>query len=217
MKWPKNLAWKLSSLLLAILLWAAVSIAPDVVTTHTVPILYQNLGTNFLVAGDPPEKIQIEIRGAAPQLTPANLIDTVVLLDLADVKTPGERTLTISDANLTLPSRVTFLRAVPSQLRLRFDRLARQSVPVVIKYSDGPPVGYRIASQSVTPPTLRVVGSETRVAAIHVVETDPIDLSGVTGSREFRVNAFINDARVRFESSAEVNVKVVVERIGDTR
>lgn len=217
MKWPKNFASKLGSLLSAILLWMAFTVTPDVVTTLTVPLLYQNLGKDFLVANDSPENVRVEVRGPSGQLTRSNLGDTVALVDLAEVKAPGERTLTIAESNLNLPRNVAFLHAVPSQLRLQFDRMARQQVPVAAKYSAGPAAGWRIASQSVTPPTLRVMGSETRVAAIHEVETDPIDLSGVTGTREFRVNAFVGDARLRFESSSSVTVRVVLEATGSPR
>jgi hypothetical protein len=214
MKMPKNLTWKLGSLALSVLLWMAVSIAPDVVTNHTVPILYQNLGSQMLVGGDPPENLRIEVRGPASQLSAASLADTVALLDLTDVKAPGERTLTISDANFNLPHDVTFLRAVPSQLRLRFDRLVRKDVPVMIKVTGTPEAGYRVTAQSVSPLMLRIVGPEARVTAVREVETDPVDLSGLSASREFRVNAFINDARLRFENSSAVVVKVAVEPVG---
>ena len=56
---PKNLGWKLGSLLLAVLLWMAFSATPDIVTTHTSPILYRNLAPSLLVTGDAPENIHV--------------------------------------------------------------------------------------------------------------------------------------------------------------
>jgi len=148
---PKNLGWKLGSLLLAILLWLAFSATPDIVTTHTAPILYRNLAPSLLVTGDAPENIHVELRGPAGQLTAASLAETVVLFDLASVSGPGERTFTISDANLNLPRNVMFLRAVPSQLRLRFARLLTRDVPVQIRFSGALPPGRQLVSKTSTP------------------------------------------------------------------
>jgi YbbR domain-containing protein len=208
---PKNLGWKLGSLLLAILLWLAFSATPDIVTTHTAPILYRNLAPSLLVTGDAPENIHVELRGSAGELTAASLAETVVLFDLASVSGPGERTFTISDANLNLPRNVMFLRAVPSQLRLRFARLLTRDVPVQIRFSGALPPGRQLVSKTSTPETLRVAGSETQVLTVENVETDSIDLSTVTESGEYHVNTFVSNPQVRFESSPIVTIKLAVE------
>jgi YbbR domain-containing protein len=208
---PKNLGWKLGSLLLAILLWLAFSATPDIVTTHTAPILYRNLAPSLLVTGDAPENIHVELRGSAAELTAVSLAETVVLFDLASVSGPGERTFTISDANLNLPRNVMFLRAVPSQLRLRFARLLTRDVPVQIRFSGALPPGRQLVSKTSTPETLRVAGSETQVLTVENVETDSIDLSTVTESGEYHVNTFVSNPQVRFESSPIVIIKLAVE------
>jgi hypothetical protein len=135
-----------------------------------------------------------------------------VLLDLSDVKGPGERTFTLSDADFHLPQGVTFLRSVPSQLRVRFARLLSREVPVNIRIYAPPPPGYRLVSQQAVPDKLRIAGPEGRVTAVAAAETDAIDLSGITANREIKTNAFISDPQVRFEVSPVVTVKVVVEK-----
>ncbi len=211
MQRPNNIGWKLGSLCAAILLWLAVTVTPDTVTNHGAPILYRNLVPDLMVTGDSPETIRVELRGTAGQLTEASLAGIAAVFDLAAVKAPGERTFTISDTNLNLPPGVTFLRAVPSQFRLRFARLATKEVPVEIQLSGTLPAGYRIASQSVSPTTLRIAGSETRVGALAKVQTDTIDLSRLQQSGEFRVDAFAADPQVRLESPPAVTVKLSIE------
>jgi len=212
LRMPKNLGWKLGSLLAAVLLWLAVSVTPDVVTNHAAPVFYRNLSPDLMVAGDSPESIRIELRGSARVLTGAALADTAATLDLRDVKSPGERTFTISDNDLGLPSGVTFLRAAPAQFRLRFARLAAKEVPVEIRFSGSLPAGYELKGQEIAPGRLRIAGAEERVAAITSVETDAIDLSDVTASREFNVDAFVPDPRVHFEALPRVTVRVRIER-----
>jgi YbbR domain-containing protein len=213
---PRNLGWKIAALALSVLLWIALSAEPDIVTARAVPILYRNLSSKFLVAGDVPESVRVEIRGSASQLSSASLADTVALFDLSVIDAAGERTLTISPDNLNLPRGVTFLRAMPSQLRLRISRLASKDVPVQVRVSGVAAPGYRLVSATAAPVMLRIAGSEARVAAITSVETDPVDVDGLSQSAERRVNAFVADPQVRFESTPIVAVKLAIERTGNS-
>jgi YbbR domain-containing protein len=215
MRMPKNLVWKLVSLLLAILLWLAYTSTPDVVTTYTAPIVYRNLASGWMVTGNSPENVHLELRGTPARLTPASLADAVVLFDLGNVNTTHqERTFTIAESNLNLPPGVEFLRAVPSQLRLRLARMAAKEVPVEIQLSGSLPSGFRIREQSVSPDRLRVAGPEARISTVSQVQTDPIELRYLSRSGEHRVDAFVDDPQVHFESSPAVTVKLTIERIG---
>jgi len=210
----KNLGWKLMSLVLAGLLWFVFSSAPLVVTTHTAPIVYNNLANGWMVTGNSPETVHLELRGPAGRLTVASLAETVVRFDLASAASNEDRTFTISESNLNLPPGVTFLRAVPSQLRLRLARLAQKEVPVEVRFSGSLPAGYQLAGQSVSPGQLRIGGSETRVASVTQVETDPIDLHSLTQTADYRVDAFVDDPQVHFESPPQVTVHLSIERTG---
>jgi hypothetical protein len=211
-----NLIWKLGSLMISIVLWFAVVGEPALVTTHTAPILYQNLPPQLLIGADALDAVRIELRGPASKLTTSNLSDLAVMLNLADVGGPGERTFTLSDGDLHLPQGVTFLRAVPSQLRLRFARMMTKDVPVQVRISTPPPPGYRVVLQEATPSQMRIAGPEQRIEQTASAQTDAIDLSGITSTSVYRVNTFVTDPQVRFASSPEVTVKVVIQKIGDT-
>jgi hypothetical protein len=208
----RHFGWKLGSLTLAVLLWFAILGEPELVTTHTAPILYKNLPRDLLIGSDALDQVRVELRGPSGKLSPDRLAEMAVLLDLSDVKGPGERTFTLSDADFHLPQGVTFLRSVPSQLRVRFARLLSREVPVNVRIYAQPPAGYRLVSQQAVPDKLRIAGPEGRVTAVSGAETDAIDLSGITGNTEIKANAFISDPQIRFEASPVVIVKVIVEK-----
>jgi YbbR domain-containing protein len=212
----RNLGWKLGSLVLSVSLWFAIVGEPELVATHSVPILYRNLPPDLLIGSDAVDSVRVELRGPSSKLTAGNLSDVAVLLDLSSIGGPGERTYTLSDGDLHLPEGVTFLRAIPSQLRLQFSHLRRKDVPVQIRFAQPPPNGYTITSQTVEPSQLRIAGPELRVERTTSAQTDAIDLSSVTQSSEFHVNTFISDPQVRLENSSVVTVKVTVEKIGNT-
>jgi YbbR domain-containing protein len=204
--------WKLLSLALAVGLWVAIVGEPELVTMETVPVLYNNLPRSLLLLSDAASGVQLELRGPSRQLTRDRLAGAAVVLDLSGVTAPGEQTFTISRTELTLPEGVAFLRAIPSQLRLRFDRGLTKDVPVEVRLSGTPPDGFRVTGTAASPGQLRVSGPQSRVDPIHSAQTDPIDVSGLTAPTEVRMNTFLDDPRVQFESTSVVTVRVNVER-----
>ncbi len=205
-----NFGWKLGSLLLSVVLWFSIVGEPVLVTTHAMPILYKNLPPNLLIGSDAADLVRVELRGPSSKLTSANLADLAVLLDLSTISGPGERTFTLSDGDLHLPQGVTFLRAVPSQLRVRFGRLEKKDVGVQIRITEPPPSGYHVVKQEVTPDHLKIAGPELAVQQTDSAQTDAIDLRAVTDSSEFHVSTFIANPQVRLESSPMVTVKVII-------
>ncbi|HEV3196413.1 MAG TPA: CdaR family protein, partial [Bryobacteraceae bacterium] len=69
-----------------------------------------------------------------------------------------------------------------------------------------------VAGQGVQPADLQIEGPAKRVSRIAEVVTDPVDVSSVVGSSEFRVNAFVDDAYVRFRSTPQVVVTVTMKK-----
>jgi len=211
-RWVKhNFGWKLASLILAILLWVAVVGQPELVTIQAVPVLFRNLPQGLLVS-DAPDSVRAELRGPSGSITTASLTEVFASLDLSGVTGPGEQTFTLSAAEFSLPQGVTFLRANPSQLRLRFDRALVRDVPVSIRLQGTPPAGFRIAGQQITPQQLRISGPEGQVTAIRSAETDSIDVTNMTKTTEVKVNAFVANARVQFESPPVVTVRLAIDK-----
>ena len=85
-------------------------------------------------------------------------------------------------------------------------------VPVVVRMSGQGQNGYTVAHQSVAPDRLEIAGPGSRVARVTAAVTDPVDLSSVVGTSEFRVNAFVEDSFVRFQSSPQVVVTVTMKK-----
>lgn len=209
-----HLGWKLASLGLAVLLWFAVVGEPELVAIQPVPLLYRNLPRNLMLLVEAPDQVRAELRGPSGRLTRDTLAEVFADVDLAGVTNPGTQTFTLSQSDFSLPQGVTFVRAVPSQVSLRFDRVGSKTVPVQIQFTGNLPAGYRITSQSVEPDTLQISGPESSVRGIEFAKTDPVDLTGVTQSIAVKVNAYVAEQRAQFNSPPLVMVHVTVEKIG---
>ncbi len=80
-------------------------------------------------------------------------------------------------------------------------------------YSGALPRGLNISNVTVDPPELEVTGPESRVLAARKPQTDPFDLSRVTGDSEQELAAYNSDPELRFAGAPRVKVKVRVERL----
>ncbi len=207
-----NLVWKLASLALSVALWLAVVGEPELVAIQPVPVLYRNLPPNLLLLSDAPDQVRAELRGPSGRLTRETLAEIFAAIDLSGVTNPGTQTFTLSESDFSLPQGIGFLRAVPSQVSLRFDRMLSKTVPVQIQLTGNLPQGYRLTSKTVQPESLQVSGPETNVRGIESAKTDPVDLSGVTRDIDVRVNAFVSEQRAQFSSPPLVTVHLMVEK-----
>lgn len=203
-----NLGWKALSLATAIVLWWAVASEPELATFATVRLEYQNLPDDLEISSEPVSSITLELRGPSGELRGVGDggIHPAVILDMSDVY-PGERTFSISGRNVQLTRGVHLVRSIPSEVRFDFERRLERDVPVKVRFQ-GANSGYAIANYQADPTELRIVGPASHVSAIHSVITDPVDVSHAVGPQEYRVNAFVNDPYVRFESSPQVTVTV---------
>ncbi len=204
----RNIGWKLLSLAIAAALWIAVAREPELATSLSVPVEFKNMPEDLDFNSAVPDHVQLEVRGQSGRLSHDNLGDVAVVLDLADAH-PGERTYTVRETSLNLPSAVSFYRAIPSQLTLRFEHVISRDIPVKLLY-ERVPEGYRVQSADIYPAKVRIRGPEQRVRNMDVVVTDPIDLTGVVGGKEIRTHVNVGDPQVRLESQVVITAKVQV-------
>lgn len=204
----QNIGWKLLSLLIAVGLWVAVAREPELATSLSVPVEFKNMPEDLDFNSAVPDHVQLELRGQSGRLSRGNLSDVAVVLDLADAHA-GERTYTVRDNSLNLPSGVSFYRAIPSQLTLRFERVISRDAGVKPLF-ENIPAGYHVQSADVQPGKVRIRGPEQRVRNMQQVPTDPIDLSGVVGPKEIHTHINVGDPQVRLESQVVINIKILV-------
>jgi YbbR domain-containing protein len=207
-----NLGWKLLALAIAMVLWALVASEPELSEYATVRLQHRNLPDDLEISSDPVNSVSLELRGPSGELRGVgDGIQPAVILDMSDVQ-PGERTFTIGAGNVKLARRVRLVRSIPSEVRFIFERRMVRSVPVVVRTSGQGQNGYTVAHQSVAPDRLEIAGPGSRVARIAAAVTDPVDLSSVVGTSTFRVNAFVDDSFVRFQTSPQVVVTVTMKK-----
>jgi len=208
----ENLAWKLLALAVAVVIWALVASEPELATFATVRLEYKNLPGDLEISSDPVISVVLELRGPSGELRGiGDSLRPAVVLDMGSVL-PGQRTFTVGDRNVKLARGVSLVRSIPSEVRFTFEERRFRSVPVQVRFAGEGQNGYAIEHYEVTPRLVQVAGPKSRVARIVAASTDPVDVSSVVGSSEFRVNAFVDDPFVRFATSPLVTVVVTMKK-----
>ena len=208
----RNWGWKVLSLVAAVLVWATFAGDQQLTFFYNAPVTYKGLRSGLEISSDSAASVTLELRGGSRALDKVTGTRSAVLLDFSPVAAAGERTFDIDPSNVKLPLGASLLRSIPSQLRFRFERSIVRDVPVKIRVAGDPSHGLRVGRQTVVPDSVKVVGPESRVVLVDSAVTDSVDLSSVEDMKEFRVNTFVGDPHVRFESSSRVLVRIEMEK-----
>ncbi|MGH9723364.1 MAG: CdaR family protein [Bryobacteraceae bacterium] len=207
----RDLGWKLFSLVVAGFLWITYARDPEIGAFVSAPVEYKGMPEDLEIGSDVAGTVSLDLRGAAERVRNFSAARSSVVLDFAGINQPGEHTFQIDNRNVSLPQGLRLVRAIPAQLRFTFEQKIRREVPVEVRFG-APDRGYGVSRYEASPEKLIVVGPETRTRRIETAVTDPIDLTGVVGRMDFRVNAFVDDPQVRFLNPGKVSVRVYVEK-----
>lgn len=209
----ENIGWKALSLLLAVLLWAVVASEPELSTFVNVRVEYKNLPDDLELASEPVTSVLLELQGPSGELRGIGDggLHPAVVLDMSSIG-PGRHTYAIGPKNVRLSRGVRLIQTTPSELTFTFDRRGTRTVPVIVRITGDGQAGYSAIEKQADPDVLTIVGPAGHVAKIKEVETDPVDVSGVVGTKEFHVNAFVGDPYVRIQSSPQVVVTVTMKK-----
>ncbi|MGC4049285.1 MAG: CdaR family protein [Paludibaculum sp.] len=203
----RNLGWKLASLAAAFVMWLLISGARELTTSITVPVQYRNIPKNLEISSDVMEQVHLVLRGPSPLLSRLSPYEMPLIVDLSDVRTPGQRTFTLDGRNVNLPAGVTLERAVPAQLQIRVETRISREIPVKPQF-ENLPEGMQVVSAEVSPAKLTVVGPQSRVRHIQEVLTDAVDVRILDPKGNAASTAYSGDAQVKFTTSPAVTVHV---------
>jgi len=208
-----NFWWKVLAFGIAVLIWVLVASEPEVSTFATARLEYKNLPEDLDLSSEPVTQIVLELRGPSGELR--GLGDggqhPAAILDMSNAA-PGERTFSIGAGNVRLSRGVHMVRAIPSQVRLAFEERLERTVPVTVRFRGEFHDKYRVASATAEPAQLAILGPHSHVARVASVVTDPVDVSSLTTTGRFQVNAFAGDSFVRFRSTPAVTVTVTMTK-----
>ncbi len=207
-----NWELKILSLLAASVLWFLVVSGEKAHVRLAVPVEFDAIPAGLELAGERPESVDVEVQGLRSRLARLSGEDLRASVGLAGARA-GESTIRLLPENIRVPRGVTVVRVSPSRLRVVLEPSETAMVRVVPRLTGQPPAGYRVARVLVSPAEVEVRGPRREVGRWKQVETDSIDLSGLTGTltRRTSLDALGNSVRLVRDRSVEVTIEVAEE------
>ncbi len=204
----KDAGKKVLALLIALTLWFVANLQHDVEKYISIDINYTNLPKGLIIVNNPPEKLNIRVRGPRSQLSPVSASDMVFTVDLSNMTT-GTSMFEIRTDQIVPPRDVQVTAVSPSEINLDVDRLAQKKVsvePVI----EPPDTGFEITgSAQVTPESVVIRGPEKLLKRIKSVGTDPVSLKGEKS--KFTIEVAIRSPYGLVEITGGKTVKVTVD------
>ncbi|MGC2209161.1 MAG: CdaR family protein [Candidatus Korobacteraceae bacterium] len=203
-----NALLKITSLIIAILMWYGVAHEPVAEISVRVPIEFSEPPKTLDFASDVAPQAQVWLRGPARVLRDLQAESVHVVIDLSGATT-GEHTYDITAEQVHVPQNVDVLQITPSRLRLDFDTPETRQVAVKPRIVGTLPPGYGIELITVIPSTVNLTGPSRHVDAIDSALTDPVDITGIAGQSTVDTRAYLPDPLVHISGSNAVQVTIV--------
>ena len=131
------------------------------------------------VGNEPVDEVDVTLEGSQGKLAELNARNLVALADDTDLRT-GDRVLRLTERNVSmdLPEGVRIVNINPRSVKLHLEPLVERDVVVEARFEGDPAGGFRRGAVQVSPPSVRVRGPQSHVAAVERAFTETISLAG---------------------------------------
>jgi YbbR domain-containing protein len=205
----RNLGLRIISLLLAIGLWLFVNTGQhNSLASFNVPIGYRGLPFGFVITNPHPDFVKIQLSGPATLLSLVDPSRLTLRLDLSGVGV-GQASFKIGPDAFNIPRGTSVTSISPSQIVLDIDKVVVRDLPIHLVTTGSAADGYRIATASFTPSTVRVRGPSKELNRIDTVDTEAVDVSGLSTDSTRQVALASPGEMVREEpTEATVTIRI---------
>ena len=204
-----HLGLKIVALACASLLWLTVAGEHVVERILRVPVEFRNIPQTLEVVGNPPESVDVRLRGSSALLSRLAPGEVVAVVDLRQAR-PGSRLFHIRNEEVRSPFGVEVAQVIPGTLGIELEKTLRRVVPVVAPTDGEPAPGFIIGPVTAEPATVEIEGPESRVKKLVNATTEPVTVTGARENVRDVVAVGVIDSAVRLVKPQDVTVIVDV-------
>ena len=205
----RHIGLKIVSIALASLLWLIVSGEQIVERALRVPLEFTNLPPQLEIVGEPPNVADVRVRGSSGALSRIATGELVAVVDLRTAKT-GQRLFHLTTADVRAPFGIDVVQVTPSNVSMRFEPSVSKIVPVVPSVEGEPAPGYVVGTVKADPATVEVVGPATALNNLTEAITEPVTVTGMSGTVVDTVTVGSPDPLIRLREPLMARVTVTI-------
>jgi YbbR domain-containing protein len=204
-----HLGLKLISIVLAALLWLLVSGEQIVERALRIPLEFTNLPSQLEMVGEPPNVVDVRVRGSSGALSRIAAGELVAVIDLRTAR-PGRRLFHLRGADVRTPFGIEVVQVNPASVAMTFEPSASKMVPVVPGLEGDPAPGYVVGTVTAEPPTVEVIGPVSALKLLTEAITEAVTVAGATAPVNESVTIGVSDPSVRLRTPQNARVSVSI-------
>lgn len=183
----KNKVLKISSLLLAVVLWFFVMGEKEAEFSFAdVPLALINKPDKLIITQQTADSISLRVSGSRTIMATLSSSNIKATVDLEGIK-PGTTTVKNLAGKVKLPEGTKIASISPAEFSLTLEPIATKKVPVHLALKGNPREGYEVLHISVTPEFVEVKLAKSEAKDLKKVMTEPLDISGAKEDIEKKV------------------------------
>jgi YbbR domain-containing protein len=177
----KNLGKKILAVVFALALWFSANMEQDVEKSVSIDVEYMNLPPDLVIMNEPPQTLNLRVRGPRTQLSSLSPRNMVFTLDLTNA-TPGVSKFEINTDQINPPKGIQVIGVSPAEIKIDIDKVIEREVEVKTVI-DLPDTGYEVVGEpKVVPSEVKIRGPKNIVSQIKSISTDLVSTTGVKSS-----------------------------------
>ena len=205
----RNLGLKFLSTLVAVLLWLIVAGERVVERVMRAPVEFQNLPAGLELVGDPPDTVDVRLRGSSGALSRLTSADMSAVIDLATAR-PGRRLFHITQNQVNVPYGIDIVQVGPSTLTMEFELSGIRRVKVEPDVDGRPADGFEVTSIKSDPDEVEVAGPETALKRLPAAITEPVSIANQTRTVREVVTIGVPNSTLRLRTPQSAVVTVTI-------
>lgn len=212
-----NALFKLTSLLIAVVLWAWLQAEQVVEQSAWVKVSYE-LADELVMAQAPTKRLRVTVKGPQRYVKKVRKAELMLTVDMKDTAA-GVQQVDFVDSDiegLTLEN-IDIVGLVPNSVQVELEQKHSRSVRLAPTLVGEPSTGYRVANIEVIPEEVVVEGPFSIVERLARLSTAPVNVAGLTESKTFEVPVSLKPKSLTLATSALVEVRVTIEAMTSQR
>jgi len=205
----RNLGLKFLSTCIAALLWLVVAGERVVERVMRAPVELQNLPDGLELIGNPPDTVEVRLRGPSGALSRMAAGDMAAVIDLETAR-PGRRLFHLTQNQVTVPYGTEVVQVGPSTLTMEFEMSGVRMVPVEPDLEGRPAEGYEVTKVVSEPQQVEVAGPESALKRLRAAVTESVSVEDQSRTVREVVTIGVTDPSLRLRLRSPQTAVVTV-------
>ncbi len=205
----RHLGLKFLSIALAVAIWLVVGDQRSVERSVRVPLEFHNVPDGLELVANPPDSVEVRLRGPSSALGRVLPGEVVAVIDLQAARA-GTRLFHLLADEVRVPYGVQVSQVNPSSVTLAFEQSMTKNVPVLPAVDGDPAEGFHVGRISATPAVVAVVGPRSHVVDLTSATTEPVIVARARSAVADRVTVGVADELVRLVTPQTATVTVEI-------